>query len=114
MGRLEKSCEYLAWRHFTGAVLDVFLENQRNEAGGSLEASADLWVVLDALRQDLWRRARGAWCQRAREDGMKFPYSVDGVAMLYLRFRKRNPGEIESFRTEIEVGHGQTAPVLFE
>jgi hypothetical protein len=111
---LEKSCEYLAWRHFTGAVLDVFLENQWREASGSLKASADLWVVLDALRQDLWHRARSAWCRRVGEDGMKFPYSVDGVAVMYLRFRKRNSDEIEGFRAEVEGGHGRTAPVLFE
>jgi hypothetical protein len=44
---------------------------------------------------------------------MKFPYSVDGVAVMYLRFRKRNSDEIEGFRAEVEGGHGQAAPVLF-
>jgi hypothetical protein len=44
------------------------------------------------------------WCSRSEMDATYFPYSVNYVARLYFRFRKRNEEEIRDFRREIEDG----------
>jgi hypothetical protein len=104
MDRLEKSLRHLCWRHFAGAVLAVFLENQRRESQSDCchKASADTWGIVDELRQDIHRRSARQWCTRVGLDSSRFPYSVDEVVRLYFRFRKRNGAEIEQFRAEIE------------
>ncbi len=113
MGRLEKSLAHLAWWHSAGCVLDVFRDNQRREQEGksSHEASADAWCIFDGLRRDVWERARKFWCERSGEDATCFPLSVDAVAKLYFRFRKRSPQEVCDFQAEIEAKAG--APPLF-
>ena len=100
---LAKTMGYLDWSHIAGAVLDVFLENQQAEKEESASpASADTWCIVDSQRQQIFERARENWCKRTKLDPIWFPYSVDGVARLYFRFRKRNAQEINNFKMEID------------
>ncbi len=104
MDRLEKSLSYLHWSHIAGAVLDVFLENQERQSADPLthKASADVWGTVDALRLEVWHRARHFWAKRTGFDCSYYPYSVDGTARLYFRFRKRNADEVLLFKQEID------------
>lgn len=102
-GQLERSLDYLKWHWSAGAVLQVFQENaQRHEKGKiPFKASADVWCINEALRQDIHQRACQAWCQLTGLDATWFPLSMDAVARLYFRFRKRLKIEVETFDEEI-------------
>jgi len=75
-----------------GAVLDVYDDNcARHQAGScDLQAGADGWSLFDDLRRDVWQRSRSFWCCRSQLDPTWFPLSLDHVARLYFRIRKRN------------------------
>ncbi len=106
-GRLEKSFDYLCWRYIALAMLDVYRENQANDSQpGAIKAMADSWGINSVLRQQIFDRVRAAWCVHADSDGKHFPYSVDYVAFLYFRYRKRTKEEIQLFNEEL---NGQTA-----
>jgi hypothetical protein len=100
--RLEKSLQHLCWRHAAGAVLDVFRENESQEERRGVKASADLWCIRDDLRGEIHRRAAGFWARRTGLGPAEFPYTVDTVARLYFRFRKRNQAEVAGFAREID------------
>jgi hypothetical protein len=106
MGRLEKSLSYLTWPQLAGAVLDVFTENQRREGPAAYKASADIWCLDETLREDIHQRACRFWCARTKLDRTYFPLSVDAVARLYFRFRKRNHDEVCGFKDEIAKANG--------
>lgn len=101
-GALERSCYHLSWHHIFGAVLYVFQDNQRRESNpGAFEAKSDDWAINSVLRDELYQRVRQRWCFLAGHNHTYFPYSVDGVARMYFRLRKRNAEEIEGFASEI-------------
>ncbi len=102
-GRLEKSLSYLSWQWAAACVLDVFRQNQeRDSAGATILKSSDCWCITEQLRQDIFTRACRFWCNRTGLDHTYFPLSVDAVARLYFKIRKRNTQEIEAFVTEVE------------
>jgi len=100
-GQLEKSCEYLRWDHLAYAVLTVFRENQQSEHATGIKASADVWATNSFRRKCLFDRVKDHWVKRTGLDETYFPYSEDGVARMYFRFRKRNEEEISAFAGEI-------------
>jgi hypothetical protein len=103
--RLEKSLAFLAWRHIAGAILDVYRQNQAQEATGGIKASADLWSIREDLRQEVHRRATVFWAKRAGEIPQEFPYNSNFTARMYFRFRKRNQEEVQDFAREIDGPH---------
>lgn len=121
-GRFEKSFGYLAWHHSAGCVLDVFHENVRlRESNPSApKACADSWCVFEDLRRQIHERARVFWCRRTGLGATYFPLSVDAVARLYFRIRKRRTHEIAAFNREIEAAAtgdreaGPLSPGLFD
>ena len=104
--RLRKSCQYFGWHYIACAVLDVFEENVRREAQTGIKASADTWAWQTDLRREIYCRVKLKWCALVGLDGTWFPYSEDGLARLYFRFRKRSPEEIEEFRREVRRAPG--------
>lgn len=112
-GKLEKSLDYLHWRHFAGAMMDVVCAMQaqanHNLDGGILQGikpDADCWAWDSKLRARLTAAVMQRWCFRTGEDETWFPYSEDGVARLFLRYRKRNEQDIVGFEKEIEKAYG--------
>lgn len=67
-----------------------------------MKASADSWCLFDRLREDIHQRACRFWCDRTGMEHTYFPLSVDGVARLYFRIRKRQKDEIAAFNEEVE------------
>lgn len=101
-GRVEKSLDYLAWHWIMQAVLDVFHQNQMREREGCpIRAKSDCWCSNKRLRKDVHKRAMKFWCDLTGCDHTYFPYSVDGVARLYFKIRKRQVGEVEGFDAEV-------------
>lgn len=98
---LEKSLDYLQWWHIQRAVLEVFYENQERESVGGEKASSDNWATCSELRNEVFKRARGKWCQFTEKSYLYFPYSEDGVSRLYFKIRKRRLHEIEKFDREV-------------
>jgi hypothetical protein len=108
MDRVEKSLRYLRWCHIAGAVLDVFDENRAAEPERGVLASSDDWCIVSTFREEIHQRAAHHWRIRIEQAGLTrespagFPFSVDQVAELYFKFRKRSDDERAAFRREIE------------
>jgi hypothetical protein len=108
-GRLGKSLEYVHWTHFARAVFEVFRENQaRQGQEGHIDAKSDAWFWVEGMRRELFERVKKNWLKRTGfstlDDERKwFPFSVDGVVQLYLRYRKRNPKELDAFQKELRL-----------
>jgi hypothetical protein len=102
-GQFEASAKYLHWSYFALAVLDVYEENERKHREGhtAIKHNADDWMLVDDLRAILFNEVKAAWCHLADEPPGRFPWSVDGVTRLYMRFRKRSTEEVIAFRREI-------------
>jgi hypothetical protein len=113
-GRLAKAFWYLEWHYIAGAVMEVFRENQRLEEADkdAIKASADSWCICEPLRQDVYQRARRNWLARTKEPVTTWPYNVDYTALVYFKFRKRNPEELKAFEQEIQRASG-TPPSWF-
>lgn len=97
---MEKWCDYLHWSYIAKAVLLAFRENQ----GGRMDVPplSDQWAMHSGLREDLFRRVRQRWCALTDSHWTDFPYSVDGVVGIYMRYRKRTEAELASYEAEIE------------
>jgi hypothetical protein len=117
-GRFEKSFQYLSWYYSAGAVLNVFHENERRFRAGEcrFKACADIWCINDDLREDCNERARRHWCRLTKLDDTYYPLSIDAVARLYFRIRKRRKEEIEAFDREIRdaIEEDADSPSLFD
>jgi hypothetical protein len=99
----DRTLKYLEWFYAAGCVLDVYRENQqRDTVGTTISSRSEAWTDNDRLRYDLHERACKFWCARTGLDHTYFPLSIDAVARLYLRLRKRNAAESERFEAKIE------------
>jgi hypothetical protein len=99
---------------FELSVLDVFFENQRKDEAGKSEitASADSWGFLEKFRSELWQRVQRRWAERSKRPSHEFPYSADGVVLVYMKMRKRGKSELESIYTELGGANG--GPSMFK
>jgi hypothetical protein len=115
-GRLEKSLAYMSWKYVAAAILAVFRGNQaREKEKGAFKASADVWMSVDGLRQRNFEACRRHWCDLTKLDVTYFPLSVDAVARLYFKVRKRNPDEVAAFEAEVQrAGVQPPPPGLFD
>ena len=100
MKPLRKSLGYLRWQPLFGAVLDAFIANQSTKH--PLSASSDGWYTVDKFRILLHDSVREHWVRRTGLAGEDFPLSVDAVARLYMKVRKRNSDEIAAYLEEVE------------
>ena len=99
-----RSFKYLEPCYAVACILDVFHENQRldREGKSTVTAASDCWIDNDRLRRDVFDRACRFWCYRTGLNHTYFPLSVDAVARLYHRIRKRRAEEVENFEANIE------------
>ena len=85
-------------------VLAVFNQNVLRESSPEkrYKAHADIWCINAGLREDIFVRARRFWCEATKFDPTEFPLSVDAVARIYFRIRKRNAGEVAEMDAAME------------
>lgn len=102
------SMRYLDWGFAAGAVLRVIQDHKTNPA--RWKADADTWANYSEGRQEVFEAARQQWVALSGYDVSYFPLSVDAVARLYFRFRKRNDQELAAFAVEIDARVASKAP----
>ncbi len=98
---LSVSMKYLDWSYSCGCVFQVIEENKAAGKLGNWKPDADTWAWYSEARSQIFVRARRAWCLLTLKDESYFPLSEDAVARLYFRYRKRNDGEVSSFKRQI-------------
>jgi hypothetical protein len=86
-------------------VLSVYVENDRNGE----KRKSDNWSIVDERRARIWEQARAHWIALARCRADYFPYSVDAVARLYFRYRKRTNKEVNGLA--VELGDSARLPI---
>lgn len=98
---LLNSLHYMHPAFAAASVLNVFRQNEANDQYAEFKSSADTWATYSVKRAELFLRVRLWWCFLTGMDASYFPYSEDGTARLYFRFRKRNAEEITAFMAEL-------------